>query len=192
MKIGYIRVSTAAQNIDRQVDALRAAGCERIYVDKLSGRNANRPELQRMFEQFREGDVLVITELSRLGRSLPDLLELSNCLFSMGVDLQSLKEPAISTTSGATGRLFFNIMAAIAEFQRELNNELIRDGMEAAKAKGKVQGRPKVDEAKLKTALALYDSQKFSVQEICRQAGISKGSFYKYLNESLKSTKKEE
>ena len=83
-------------------------------------------------------------------------------------------------------------MAAIAEFQRELNNELIRDGMEAAKAKGKVQGRPKVDEAKLKTALALYDSQKFSVQEICRQAGISKGSFYKYLNESLKSTKKEE
>ena len=192
MKIGYIRVSTAAQNIDRQVDALRAAGCERIYIDKLSGRNANRPELQRMFEQFREGDVLIITELSRLGRSLPDLLELSDRLFTMGVDLQSLKEPAISTTSGATGRLFFNIMAAIAEFQRELNNELIRDGMEAAKAKGKVQGRPKVDEAKLKTAFALYESQKFSVQEICRQAGIRKGSLYKYLNESLKSTKKEE
>ena len=110
----------------------------------------------------------------------------------MGVDLQSLKEPAISTTSGATGRLFFNIMAAIAEFQRELNNELIRDGMEAAKAKGKVQGRPKVDETKLKTALALYESQKFSVQEICRQVGISKGSFYKYRNESLKTAKKEE
>lgn len=145
-----------------------------------------------MFEQFRKGDVLIITELSRLGRSLPDLLELSDRLFTMGVDLQSLKEPAISTTSGATGRLFFNIMAAIAEFQRELNNELIRDGMEAAKAKGKVQGRPKVDETKLKTALALYESQKFSVREICKQAGISKGSFYKYLNESLKTAKKEE
>ena len=182
MKFGYIRVSTTSQNIDRQTAALSEAGCEKIFVDKLSGRDTNRPELQKMFEQFRPGDVLVITELARFGRSLSDLIDLSNRLSDLGVDLLSLKEPAINTTAGNPfGRLFFHIMGSIYEFQRDITNELTSEGLKAARAKGNIGGRPKVDSGKLQLAMTLYRSKEYSVKEVCEKSGVSKASLYKYL-----------
>jgi DNA invertase Pin-like site-specific DNA recombinase len=141
MKLGYARVSTRDQNLNLQVDALKRAGCERIYQDVASGSKTERPALDEMLGQLRRGDVLVIWKLDRMGRSLAHLVELVGDLVTRKVGLVSLNDP-IDTTS-AQGRFVFNLFASLAEFERELIRERTQAGLSAARARGRVGGRPK-------------------------------------------------
>ena len=121
MKIGYARVSTHEQNLDLQIDALKKAGCKKIYEDRVSGIKASRPELDKMLEQLREGDVIIIWKLDRLGRSVKHLTKLVHKLEEKGIGLQSLNDPIDTTT--AQGKLIFNIFAVLAEFERDVIRE---------------------------------------------------------------------
>lgn len=168
MKIGYVRVSTRDQNPDLQRDALNAAGCERIYQDIASGSKTKRPALDELLNQLRSGDILVIWKLDRMGRSLKHLVELVGSLMERNVGLLSLRDP-IDTTS-AQGRLIFNLFASLAEFERELIRERTQAGLSAARARGRVGGRPKGLSSKAHaTALAaetLYRERCLSVAAI--------------------------
>jgi len=183
MRIGYARVSTRDQNLDLQIDALKAAGCERIYQDVASGANTARPALDELLGQLRAGDVLVIWKLDRIGRSLKHLVELVGDLVKRKVGLLSLNDP-IDTTS-AQGRFVFNLFASLAEFERELIRERTNAGLEAARARGRVGGRPKGLSPKAEsTALAaetLYRERKLSVAAIAQRLHITKSTLYSYL-----------
>ena len=183
MKLGYARVSTKEQNLDRQMDSLTAAGCEKIFCDKMSGAKWDRPELNMLKAQLRAGDIVVIDKLDRLGRSLKDLIEIVSEFESNGISFISLQDNIDTTT--ASGKLIFHIFASLAEFERSLISERTRSGLTAARARGRVGGRPKglSDEAK-KTAMAaetLYKTGDQSIIEICRQLSISKPTLYRYL-----------
>lgn len=181
-RIGYARVSTADQNLDAQIDALKAAGCERIYSDKASGKLAKRPELDKALEYLRPGDVLVIVKLDRLGRSLANLMEISRVLRDRGIDLVVTTQGIDTSTIG--GRLYFNILASIAEFQRELIVENTKEGLDAARARGRKGGRKPVMSAE-KTAVArqMYDSKQHTVDAIAKVLGVSRASIYRALGE---------
>ena len=183
MKLGYARVSTKDQKLDRQIDSLTAAGCEKIFSDKMSGAKFDRPELNMLKAQLRPGDIVVIDKLDRLGRSLKDLIEIVSEMERNGVGFISLQDNIDTTT--ASGKLIFHIFASLAEFERSLISERTRSGLTAARARGRVGGRPKglTDEAK-RTAMAaetLYRTKQHSVREICEQLGISKPTLYSYL-----------
>lgn len=183
MKIGYARVSTRDQNPALQVDALKAAGCERIYQDVASGAKTARPALDELLSQLRAGDVLVIWKLDRMGRSLKHLVELVGNLMERKVGLLSLNDP-IDTTS-AQGRFVFNLFATLAEFERELIRERTQAGLTAARARGRVGGRPKGLSPQVEaTALAaetLYRERKLSVAAIAQKLHLSKSTLYSYL-----------
>ena len=183
MKIGYARVSTREQNLDLQVDALKVAGCERIYQDVASGAKTARPALDDLLGQLRAGDVLVIWKLDRMGRSLKHLVELVGSLIEQKVGLLSLNDP-IDTTS-AQGRLVFNLFASLAEFERELIRERTQAGLSAARARGRIGGRPKgLSPQADATALAadtLYRERKLSVAAIAQKLHVSKSTLYSYL-----------
>lgn len=183
MRIGYARVSTGDQNLDLQIDALQQAGCERVFEEKVSGSKSDRPELERLLDQARPGDVVVIWKLDRLGRSLKHLVDLVSQLNERGIGLQSINDP-IDTTN-AQGKLIFNIFASLAEFERDLIAERTRAGLQSARARGRVGGRPKglTSDAELKAvaAEALYREGKLSVVEIANNLSISKATLYKYL-----------
>lgn len=140
MKIGYARVSSEDQNLDRQLDALKASGCENIYAEKVSGANTERPQLMEMLRYIREGDILVISSLDRLGRSAADLLRIVDTLREKKVELESLKEKL--DTSTPTGRFTLQVFAAVAELERESIRERQREGLAAAKRRGTKLGRP--------------------------------------------------
>lgn len=140
MLIGYARVSTKDQNLDMQLDALSKHGCERIYQEKQSGKSANdRSQLQAMLDAVRQGDTVVVYKLDRLGRSTKDLIEIVNTLQDKGVGFISLNEKI--DTTGAMGKLVFQIFAALAEFERNVISERTKAGLEAAKARGRLGGR---------------------------------------------------
>jgi DNA invertase Pin-like site-specific DNA recombinase len=183
MKIGYARVSTGDQNIDLQIDQLREAGCEKIFQEIASGAKTERRELTRLLEQVRDGDVIVIWKLDRLGRSLKHLVELVTQLTERGVGLRSLNDPVDTTSS--QGKLIFNIFASLAEFERDLIVERTQAGLKAARARGRTGGRPKglSETAKLKAVAAetLYKEGELSVNEIAGNLGISKVTLYSYL-----------
>ena len=183
MKIGYARVSTRDQNPAMQVDALKAAGCERIYQDVASGAKTARPALDELLGQLRAGDVLVIWKLDRMGRSLKHLVDLVGDLMERKVGLLSLNDP-IDTTS-AQGRLVFNLFASLAEFERELIRERTQAGLTAARARGGVGGRPKglspQAEATAMAAQTLYRERKLSVAAIAQKLHVSKSTLYSYL-----------
>jgi DNA invertase Pin-like site-specific DNA recombinase len=144
MKYGYARCSTADQNLERQIHALDTFGCNHIYKEKLSGKNTERPELHLMLEAVKEGDVVVVQKLDRLGRSLLDLFQIINLLKDKGVGFVSLTE-TIDTTS-AHGRFIFSIIGAVAEFERSMILERVRDGLANARRQGKALGRkPRID-----------------------------------------------
>lgn len=184
MKFGYARVSTRDQNLDLQLDALRKAGVgdTYIYKEQITGASRERPELKRLMEQIREGDVVIIWKLDRLGRSLTDLVQLVTEIQAKGADLLSLQDNINTTTP--TGKLNFHIFAAIAEFERDIIRERTKAGLESARARGRKGGRPKglSKEAQVKAAAAssLYQQRK-SVADICNTLAISKKTFYKYL-----------
>ena len=182
MKIGYARISTYDQNLSLQMDALEKADCEKIFHDQISGAKTKRPGLDEALTYLREGDVLVVWRLDRLGRSLKHLIELVNFLEEQGIGFQSLQESIDTTTSG--GKLIFHIFGALAEFERNLIRERTHAGLVAARARGRTGGRPKSLDVK-KTALLyrLYDEKKHSIQEICDLVGVSKTTLYSYLRE---------
>lgn len=180
MLIGYVRVSTIEQNVDLQIDELQKAGCEKIFRDKVSGVKTERPGLQEALEFLREGDSLVVWRLDRLGRSLKHLIETVGELEERGIGFRSLQESIDTTTSG--GRLIFHIFGALAEFERNLIRERTMAGLSAARARGRVGGRPRaLDEKKTQLAYQLYDEKKYAVIEICQMLEISKPTLYAYL-----------
>jgi DNA invertase Pin-like site-specific DNA recombinase len=178
--IGYSRVSTNDQNAQLQVDALIAAGCERVFTDKASGSLASRPELDRMLDHLREGDVVVVWRLDRLGRSLKNLIALVEDLAERGVGFRSLSESIDTTT--ANGRLFFSVMGALAEFERDLIRERTMAGLAAARARGRVGGRPpKMTPDKVKVAREMYASRQYAVEAIAKTLGVSRKTIYRSL-----------
>ena len=180
MKIGYARVSTQDQNLDRQLDNLRAAGCERIFNEKMTGTKSDRPELKTMLLTLRAGDVLVIDSFSRLSRSTKDLLELVDKLTGMDVHLVSLKENLDTTT--ATGKLMLTMLSALSQFERDLIAERTVDGLKAARARGRIGGRPAVGTDKdRKQALAMYRSNAMSNREIAERFGISQSTLSRWI-----------
>lgn len=179
MIIGYARVSTNDQKLTRQIDQLNAAGCERIYEEKISGKTKDRPELQRMLEALRPGDIVVTAELTRLGRSVKDLFQIVDSIHSSGAEVKSLKEPWLDTTT-PHGRLLFTFFAGISQFERELIRERTEEGLAAARARGRKGGHPTLDAGKVQLALKMYDAN-CSIAEILSATGISKSALYNYL-----------
>lgn len=181
MKAGYARISTSDQNLSLQEDALKSEGCERIYKDIASGAKTERPGLEEALDYLREGDMLVVWKLDRLGRSVPHLIQTIKDLNERKIGFKSLQENIDTTTSG--GKLIFHIFSALAEFERDLIQERTRAGLKAARARGRLGGRPPLLQAhQVKKMLARYDEQKITVAEICKIFGISRPSFYNYLN----------
>ncbi len=180
MLVGYARVSKDDQKLHLQHDALQQAGCYKVYSDQLGGANADRPGLASLFEILRAGDTLVIWRLDRLGRSLKDLIHMVDQLEKRGVGLRSLQENIDTTTSG--GRLVFHLFGALAEFERNLIRERTQAGLSAARARGRLGGRPKLlDPKKQELTLRLYRERQHSISEICTMMGISKSTLYNYL-----------
>jgi DNA invertase Pin-like site-specific DNA recombinase len=179
MRIGYARVSTEDQRLDRQVDALERAGCEKIFVEKASGMKDARPELDRMLEMIREGDDVVVVKLDRISRSTKHLIELSETFDRMGVNFVSLGDSIDTTTP--MGRFFFRVMASIAELERDMIAERTKDGLEAARARGHCGGRPKSPKDSVSRAIRMYESRSFTVREITEATGISKSTLYRSL-----------
>ena len=183
MKLGYARVSTQDQNLALQLDALKTAGCDKVFQEKVSGATAERPELRKLPELIWEGDTLVIWKLDRLGRSLTNLIGLVTDLEQRHVGLLSLNDPVDTTT--AQGRLIFRIFASLAEFEREVIRERTLAGLASARRRGQLLGRPKglskAAEQKARIAESLYKEEKYSVEQIARELTISKTTLYKYL-----------
>ncbi|HHR1385268.1 TPA: recombinase family protein [Legionella pneumophila] len=180
MLIGYARVSTDDQNLNLQFDALKNAGCERIFNDQVTGSKIQRPGLEAALEFAREGDVFVVWRLDRLSRSLKDLIEMVVLLDSKKIGLKSLHESIDTSTS--SGKLIFHIFGALAEFERNLIRERTHAGLQAARARGKNGGRPKkLSNDKAKLALQLYEGKQHSINKICEFMGVSKPTLYKYL-----------
>lgn len=183
MIIGYARVSTKDQNLDLQLDALQKEKCDRVYKEVISGAKSERPILQDMLTQVRPGDVIVIWKLDRLGRSLKNLVDIVGQLIKQEVGLKSLHDNIDTTTP--QGRLTFNIFASLAEFERDLISERTKAGLESARARGRMGGKPKglsqQAEATACAAETLYKEGKLSVNQISKQLSIAKNSLYKYL-----------
>ena len=177
MIYGYARVSTADQNLDRQKDALGKYGIDRLYCEKMSGTKKNRPELDAMLCELRDGDTVVVESLSRLGRSVKNLSELMELFTSQNIRLVSLKETI--DTSSPTGRLLYTIIASISAFERDVIVERTKEGLTAARARGRVGGRAKTDAKAMQKALALYNTKEYSITDITELTGVSKSALYR-------------
>jgi DNA invertase Pin-like site-specific DNA recombinase len=179
MLIGYARVSTLDQTLDLQIDALKKAGCEKLYTDTASGAKAEREGLDEALNYAREGDVLVVWRLDRLGRSLRHLIETITLLNGRKVGFRSLTENIDTTTSG--GKLVFHIFGALAEFERDLIRERTQAGLSAARVRGNRGGRPKaLTQRKMDLAKKLYADKSNSIDDICTTLNISRATLFRY------------
>jgi DNA invertase Pin-like site-specific DNA recombinase len=180
-RVGYARVSTSDQHPEAQHDALTAAGCTKIFTDAgVSGRLASRPQWDACLAYLRPGDVLVVTKLDRLGRSLKNLLEVAATLDARGIDLHVIDQ-SIDTTS-PVGRLFFALVGAFAEFERDMIAERTRDGIAAARARGRHGGRPaKLTAQQADAARTLYAAGGQTVTEIAAALGVGRSTMYRAL-----------
>jgi len=180
MRIGYARVSTEDQKLHLQRDALRAAGCEEIFDEKISGAGARLPARERLLNYARRGDVAVVWKLDRLGRSLRDLVEVVVRLRDRGVGLRSLHESNDTTT--AAGKLTFHLFAALAEFEADLVRERTRAGLAAARARGAMLGRPRaLDPEQIEIARTLLANPKLSARQVAAQLGVHRSTLYRSL-----------
>lgn len=183
MKIGYARVSTQDQDLALQLDALQTADCTTIYQEKVSSKRKERPELQTMLAQLQKDDVVVVWKLDRLARSMKELVTLVNEIQGKGAEFQSLNDQIDTTTP--QGRFTFHVFAALAEFERDLIRERTKAGLAAARARGRVGGRPKglskAAQHKAIVAEKLYLERGLTIKQICKQLSISKSTFYNYL-----------
>jgi len=188
MKVGYVRVSKQEQNETLQIDALKEAGCEKWFVDKVTGTKAERKGLNEALAYLRPGDTLIVWKLDRAGRSLKHLIELLNYLDQHQIGFKSLTEQIDTTTPG--GKLIFHLMGALAEFERDLIRERTNAGLAAARARGHIGGRPRKLKTSGKVALArqMWASQSHSIPEICAALGISRATLYRYVKKAESTT----
>jgi len=180
--LGYARVSTAGQDLEAQRQRLHTAGAVRLFEDIISGRDFERPGLSSLLGYARPGDVMCIVRLDRLGRSLRQLLETVEMLKTRGIGLMSLEEKI--DTSSAAGELVFHVFGAIAHFERRLISERTRDGLEAARVRGKKVGRPSLDESKLDAALKLVHAG-LTPADAARQVGLGRSTVYRELRSRI-------
>jgi DNA invertase Pin-like site-specific DNA recombinase len=186
-RIGYMRVSTTTQNLDRQTDALRSLSLDRVFSDKASGRNADRPGLQQMLDFLREGDNLYVESISRIARSTRDLLSIIERLEAKGVGFVSLKENI--DTSTPQGRFILTIFAALAELERESIHQRQREGIEAARARGRVMGRPKVKcPTEWDRVYEEWKAGRTTAADAMRTLSLKRTSFYKLVRQQEAST----
>src|SRR5215831_13933505 len=179
-KIGYARVSTDAQETHLQLDALHRAKCSRIYQEKASGATAERPELLRLLDNARQGDVVIVWKLDRLARSLRQLIDTMALFHERGVELHSLTENINTTTP--SGKLTFHLFAALAEFERDLLRQRVTAGLYAARQRGRVGGRPKALTAEdLKKARALLRSGEFTKVQVAKELKVSRHTLWRAL-----------
>lgn len=179
MKIGYARVSTADQSLDMQIDALNAAGCDRIYTEKASGAKDDRAELARVMDSLRAGDVLLVYKLDRLARSTIKLISTLDEIQKRGAEFVSLNDNIDTTT--AVGKAFFGMLAVFAEFERNVIVERTHAGLAASRARGRVGGRPPTDTKKVTQALRMYDANAGTVADITEATGVTKATLYRAL-----------
>ena len=178
MNIGYCRISTSEQSLDLQLEALKEAGCEKIFEEVASGAKDDRPKLKEAIEYARKGDVIVLWKLDRLSRSLKHLIETVNDLEKKEIGFRCLTQQLDTTTP--SGKLIFHVFGAISEFERSLIRERTAAGLKVARARGRLGGRPKVlDQEKITIAQSLYDDGKTTVDKICSTLGISRATFYR-------------
>ena len=147
----------------------------------MSGITKNRPELNKMLDQIRTGDVIIISDLTRLSRSVKDLFSLVEQIEGKGANIKSIKESWVDTTT-AQGKLMFTIFAGISQFERDLISQRTIEGLNAARARGKQGGRPKINEKEIKLAVKMYNSKNYSISEITKATGVSKTTLYRYIN----------
>lgn len=184
MKFGYARVSTKDQNLNLQIEALEKAGCEKIFNEKISGSTKNRPELDKMIAHLRKDDVLFVWRLDRLGRSLKNIIDLVLSLSEKGVVIKGISDGVDTSTS--SGRLFLNIMASLAEYERELIKERTNAGLQSARARGRGRtgGRPKgytkETIAKLLIMRSVYKDKSKTPEEVYKPLGLTRATFYRY------------
>jgi DNA invertase Pin-like site-specific DNA recombinase len=180
MLVGYARVSTQDQNPALQLDALKAAGCEKLFVEKASGAQRDRPELLAALDYLRAGDSLVVWKLDRLARSLKQLIETVELLESRSIGLRSLTEAIDTTTAG--GKLVFHVFGALAEFERSIIRERTKAGLEAARARGKKGGRPPALVAKdLAAAKAMLSDPEITMEEVAKRLRVAPSTLYRHL-----------
>lgn len=183
MKIGYARVSTKDQNLSMQIELLENIGCDQIFQEKTSGTKEDRPQLNVLRSILRSGDVVYISKLDRLGRSLKDLISIISSFEKMNVSLVSLHDHIDTTT--ASGKMFFHMVAALSQYETDIISERTKAGLDAARARGRNGGRKrglsKDADHKSIVAKSLYDAQKLGVNDIAKQLKISKMTLYKYL-----------
>lgn len=181
MLIGYARISTGEQNLDMQVDALTEAGCEKVFADEASGVKAERPGLQAALDYLCAGDTLVVWRLDRLGRSLNDLIRRVEELQRRDVGFRSLHENIDTGSPG--GKFQFHVFSALAEFDRDLIRERTRAGLHAARARGRLGGRPReMTPEKVKLASRLMKDREATINEICKTLGIARSTLYRYVS----------
>jgi len=184
-KIGYARVSTNDQDLNLQIDSLKKAGCkdEYIFTDMISGAKSSRPGLDNCLKQLKPGDTLIVWRLDRLGRSMSHLVNLIESLLEKNIGFKSIQDGAIDTTT-ASGELMFNIFSALAQFERRLIQERTNAGLDAARARGRLGGRPKksASDPKVRMAQEMNKNKSLSIKEICDSLGISRATFYRYIS----------
>lgn len=182
MIVGYARVSTSHQNISTQIEILEKNGCEKIFTDIASGVRENRTGLNEMLTYLRKGDVIMIYKTDRIFRSLKNMIELIEKFNEKGILFKSITEPAFDTTS-ANGKFIIQIFGAVAEFERNLISERTKSGLEGARRRNKLLGRPKgagkKSLEKYQYAKHLYDNKNIPIDKACKQAGLSKTTFYR-------------
>ena len=182
MQIGYARVSTEDQNLDLQNDALKQAGCDKIIEEKASGAKTDRAGLDEVLSFLRKGDTLVVWKLDRLGRSLQHLIQVVNQLREKGIYFRSIQESLDTSSSG--GKLIFHIFGALAEFERDVIRDRTMAGLAAARARGRVGGRPKImTDKKVRLAKTLLADHTNTIDYVCETLGVSRATLYRYLKE---------
>lgn len=180
MVYGYARVSTRQQDLSRQLDLLDRYECNKIYTEKISGVRANRPELNKLKKRVKENDKIIIESFSRLGRSTKDLIDLVYFFEKKGVKVISIKENFDTQTP--QGKLMMTVFQAFSQFERDIIIERTKEGLESARARGNIGGRPRIDPALIQHALHLYQKEGKAVVDICAQTGLKRSTFYRYLS----------
>ena len=181
MKIGYIRVSTQEQNTMRQEALMEALGVDEVYIDRMSGKNTNRPELQKMMEYVRKGDTVIVESISRFARNTKDLLELVEQLIAKGVEFVSKKETIDTTTP--TGKFMLTVFGAVAELEREYILQRQREGIAIAKKQGKYKGRKPIQTPEFEQIVAKWRSGTITAAEAMRMLHMSKSTFYRRMKQ---------
>jgi DNA invertase Pin-like site-specific DNA recombinase len=190
-KFGYGRVSTLDQNLDAQKDALLRAGATKIFVEKITGTKASRPELDILRQMLRQGDTVLITRIDRLGRSAKDLLNIVSDFEAKGVNLKVIEQNIDTSTN--EGKLFFTMVAAFAEFEHSMMVSRTKDGLAAARARGRVGGRKaKLSDAQIGRLLEHYNEKKLTIQDMANMYGISRPTVYRLVNAALEQNQQKQ